>query len=486
MCTRITLITARWSAKMDGWLDWLCCTVLYVQSSAYYPERQNNVPLLKSLVHTYLPTYLCNEFTIGLMRFSNSSSACDVSASPSSPLRKRKRFLHDGEIEVDVDAPEPPSKKALRKARKGKIAKLPAQINQSKSSDSQSYQISLSGTHSQKRSTSGIWMGNLPWSLTKADVQMFLTSNTGISEDTITRIHMPVSKDATNADSRQDKKPQNKGFAYIDFSTESALAQAIALSETLLGGRRVLVKDSKDFDGRPKKRREEDGVAVARSGKSPSKRIFIGNLGFETSEADLREHFSRCGRILDVHVATFEDSGKCKGYAWVDFEDLEAGEAAVKGWVYSDKANDNKNSPKIGESSDDENNRAHPKSKRSLRKWWVNKLKGRPLRMEFAEDKTTRYNKRFGKDGTGRKGSSSIPIISEDSAIAIHKIKGPSASIDNENRADSQVAPAQSRARSGSKPSMKKTGSRKMADLAAGSPLKRGLVAGVGKKTTFL
>jgi hypothetical protein len=38
-----------------------------------------------------------------------------------------------------------------------------------------------------------------------------------------------------------------------------------------------------------------------------------------------------------------------------------------------------------------------------VRKAWVDKIHGRPVRREFAEDAQVRYKKRYGKDGTKNK-----------------------------------------------------------------------------------
>lgn len=318
-----------------------------------------------------------------------------------SPSRKRKRvdkFVE--EIEVDVSAPEPPSKKALRKAKKGHITGIDTDSKAAeKASASQPQTATTEQPGSAKRSEHGVWIGNLPWTATKVELRKFLTDNTDITEDMITRVHMPAPTEAASGASRQRVKPQNKGFAYVDFSTGAALAEAVALSETLFTGRRVLIKDSKSFEGRPEKP-SEDAAQSVNAGKPPSSRIFVGNLTFDTEKEDLQENFERCGQIQDIHVATFEDSGKCKGYAWVEFKTVEAGQAAVRGWV---KLQENPDSDSENDNNDSKDKEGKAKKRPKERKWWVNRIKGRDLRMEFAEDKAVRYKKRFGKEGTARK-----------------------------------------------------------------------------------
>ena len=195
---------------------------------------------------------------------------------------------------------------------------------------------------------------------------------------------------------REKKSHNNKGFAYVDFATDKAAKEARLLCDHILSGRRVLIKDAKDFEGRPPAHEEEDPPS--------SKRIFIGNLGFDVTKDDLEEQLGKCGRIKHAHVATFQDSGKCRGYAWVEFEDLAAAQAAVRGFAMVDDDGDNDDDDhhhhhhnESDESSKGEDQNIKQKRRRRRRRVWVNRLAGRQMRMEFAEDATTRYKKRFGK-----------------------------------------------------------------------------------------
>lgn len=311
--------------------------------------------------------------------------------STNSPSKKRKLSVE--EIEVDITAPEPPSKKALRLLKKGK----PLPPSKSGAADP----IAESKTKKsevEKRSEHGVWIGNLPWSVSKEDLRKFLVEYSDITEDSITRIHMPSPNDKKSANQVQERKfgkiVHNNGFAYVDFAVEDLVEKAIELSEQLLGGRRVLIKNSKSFEGRPEKTQEESRF----EGKPPNKRVFLGNLRFDATEESIKGHFEKCGPIESVKVATFEDSGKCKGYAWVVFEDLEAAGHAVRGFVIIETEDSEAGSETSG-SDEEEASKLKPK-KIKLRKWWVNKIMGRPLRVEYAEDAQVRYKKRYGKDGT--------------------------------------------------------------------------------------
>ncbi|KAH8756162.1 putative RNA-binding protein rnp24 [Hyaloscypha finlandica] len=326
------------------------------------------------------------------------------------PSKKRKASVE--EIEVDITAPEPPSKKALRRLKKGKPLP-PSKSGAESTPEPEKKQAKKSEV--EKRSEHGIWIGNLPWHLSKEDLRKFFVEYSDITEEMITRVHMPTPNDGKPANKVEEKKKfvkvvNNQGYAYVDFNCSEAVGYVIELSEQLLGGRRVLIKNNKSFEGRPQKTKEES----RNDGKPPSKRVFLGNLSFDTTEDSLKEHFEKCGAIANVKVAQFEDSGKCKGYAWITFEELEGAENAVRGFVrIEEDLSDASESEPEDEASDSEGVRKTRPKKTKTRKWWVNKIKGRPLRMEFAEDAQVRYKKRYGKDGTKSRPTESLEGATE-------------------------------------------------------------------------
>lgn len=350
----------------------------------------------------------------------------EPSNSPDSKKRKRSIKATDNdaeELEIDVNAPEPPSKAAARKAKKAKL-------KPTKDGETASTEVDASNkAENGGRSLHGIWIGNLPFSTDKTLLRVFFTRQGGIPDEQITRVHMPAPRES-GPPLPGRTKPTNKGFAYVDFSTKETCEKAIAMSETLMSGRKVLIKDARSYEGRPEKATATtDALEVAASGdsrdtkapgakgpssnKEPSKRVFVGNLGFDVSKDDLETHFAQAGEIEDVHMATFEDSGKCKGFAWVRFVELSSAEAAVKGFVFKEEPDSDAESAAESSASSDDNDsdsgaeekkpkKAKKVKKQKKRKWFINRLLGRPLRCEFAEDAASRYKKRFGKTPTER------------------------------------------------------------------------------------
>lgn len=59
----------------------------------------------------------------------------------------------------------------------------------------------------------------------------------------------------------------------------------------------------------------------------PVHTIFIGNLGFRTSEKTVASFFADCGRVVDVRIAKGED-GRSRGFCHLDFDSPDAVEKA--------------------------------------------------------------------------------------------------------------------------------------------------------------
>lgn len=268
------------------------------------------------------------------------------------------------ELSISLEADAPLSKKELRRIKKGKttleeiqkkkakkLAKAAASGNRTEpektavkaetdeggepedSTEKKPVSISIDP----KRAEFSIWIGNLSFETSRDDLTNFISAKADIPKGDITRVNLPT------------RGTKNRGFAYVDFATQEQLQAAIGLSESELNGRKVLIKDAKSYEGRPAK----ESITSAVSKNPPSKILFVGNLSFDTTQDMLRDHFKHCGEITKIRMATFEDSGKCKGFAFLDFKDIEGPTNALK-----DRA--------------------------------CKKLIGRPIRLEYGEDRSQR------------------------------------------------------------------------------------------------
>ena len=48
-------------------------------------------------------------------------------------------------------------------------------------------------------------------------------------------------------------------------------------------------------------------------------KLYVGNMSFKTSEADLRAAFGQFGSVTDVYIANDRETGRPRGFAFVTF-----------------------------------------------------------------------------------------------------------------------------------------------------------------------
>ncbi|KAF9472179.1 hypothetical protein BDN70DRAFT_868641 [Pholiota conissans] len=304
----------------------------------------------------------------------------------------------DDDAEETPAEPEVPVLSHAERRRQKKEAKLAAKANEEaaeaeaegaavkkrKLKDGSAKKVDASST---KHRQNSVWAGNMSFKTQQEDVRRFFKD---VGE--ITRINMP-----TKAPAGPGMRPENRGFAYIDFATPEAKAKAIALSEQPLLGRKLLIKDGDSFEGRPAataageltltdpalvhKTHSKTAQKILRAQKQPpASTLFLGNLGYETTEASIRQLLdahrpgNKKGKdvardlpaekddkkddeedkdvseemdtavedestsqkpkpkddwIRQIRMGTFEDSGLCKGFAFVDFTSVEHATSAL-------------------------------------------------------------------------------------------------------------------------------------------------------------
>src|SRR5262245_38584204 len=61
-----------------------------------------------------------------------------------------------------------------------------------------------------------------------------------------------------------------------------------------------------------------------------SKRIYVGNLSFQTTEGDLSNLFEQVGQVESVNIITDRDTGRSKGFGFVEMSVEDAEKAIVE------------------------------------------------------------------------------------------------------------------------------------------------------------
>jgi RNA recognition motif-containing protein len=60
-----------------------------------------------------------------------------------------------------------------------------------------------------------------------------------------------------------------------------------------------------------------------------SMKLYVGNLSFETSGDNLRQHFEKAGTVETATVVEDRDTGRSRGFGFVEMSSQEEGEAAI-------------------------------------------------------------------------------------------------------------------------------------------------------------
>ena len=61
-----------------------------------------------------------------------------------------------------------------------------------------------------------------------------------------------------------------------------------------------------------------------------AKKLYVGNLSYNSTEQELRELFSQVGEINDVAVISDKYTGQSKGFGFIEMATDEAADEAIK------------------------------------------------------------------------------------------------------------------------------------------------------------
>ncbi|KAM7209608.1 nucleic acid-binding protein [Naviculisporaceae sp. PSN 640] len=117
----------------------------------------------------------------------------------------------------------------------------------------------------------------------------------------------------------KDAGGMNKGYGFVYFTNENDRQEAIrSLDNTFWHGRRIFVTV------------QNSNEKKIRGKAEPSRSLYIGNLPYETTDAQLNDLFSRLDGVLDVRVAVDRTTGWPRGFCHVDFKTIPHASAALE------------------------------------------------------------------------------------------------------------------------------------------------------------
>ncbi len=114
---------------------------------------------------------------------------------------------------------------------------------------------------------------------------------------------------------RETNRP--KGFGFVEMDNEDADRAIAQFNQTDLNGRLLSVTEAR---ARPQS--SPDGA--------PASRLFVGNLPYDATATELKEFFSSAGVVSHVSLPVERESGKPRGFAFVEFPDPAHAQEAVR------------------------------------------------------------------------------------------------------------------------------------------------------------
>lgn len=60
-------------------------------------------------------------------------------------------------------------------------------------------------------------------------------------------------------------------------------------------------------------------------------KLYVGNLSYSVRDDDLQQHFSAYGQVQSAKVMMERDTGRSKGFGFVEMSTAEEAEAAIRG-----------------------------------------------------------------------------------------------------------------------------------------------------------
>jgi len=61
-----------------------------------------------------------------------------------------------------------------------------------------------------------------------------------------------------------------------------------------------------------------------------SKKVFVGSISWDTTDEGLKDAFSPHGNVLSANVIKDRDTGRSRGFGFVEFENPESAERAIQ------------------------------------------------------------------------------------------------------------------------------------------------------------
>jgi RNA recognition motif-containing protein len=109
---------------------------------------------------------------------------------------------------------------------------------------------------------------------------------------------------------------RSKRFGFVEMESEAAARAITQLHHTALHGRPLSVTEAR--------------AQSSTEGRPPPSRLFVNNLPYETTAAELKDFFSSVGPVSFLSLPVERESGKPRGFAFVEFVEPAHAQEAIR------------------------------------------------------------------------------------------------------------------------------------------------------------
>lgn len=122
-----------------------------------------------------------------------------------------------------------------------------------------------------------------------------------------------------------DSDGRSKGCGIIEYSLSNDAQQAIKiLTDTELKGRMIFVREDREYSS-PIGTHQKIAYRYVGTGTS----VYVGNLNYETSWQDLKDHMRQAGNVDQANILTGEN-GRSKGCGIVTYQKIQDANRAIR------------------------------------------------------------------------------------------------------------------------------------------------------------
>lgn len=175
-----------------------------------------------------------------------------------------------------------------------------------------------------------VYVGNLAWEVSWQDLKDLMKT---------------LNHEVLRVDIMQTNDGRSKGCGIVEFATPEGAAEAVlTLNDTELSGRRIFVREDREnsnsgLSGRDypsrggrfnnNRNRHQGNSMMSTDPESQSRRVYVGNLSWDVTWSDLKDHMRTAGDVRRADVIC-EHNGRSKGCGIVEFETENGAQQAIE------------------------------------------------------------------------------------------------------------------------------------------------------------